>query len=261
MAVHMPPAVNAMQLDEGQAKLGSHDGESTDGNQQKVLWESGSGDTKKPGPKLAAPLKLRLYQEALINKEVEVGSLWKDRIALVMLLPDIKSVRSRDMLLSAALIQVHLRKLGVALCLIFPVSNPKFAKGCADDFSLSLDNVEVYADTTRTREVLKAFGMVKKPVRRHLSTSECLEATGYWTMRACCGPAHNPVCCVNGFGCRDNTDLLGGVFLLAPGEKIQYKAIDENGRMKIDTDAIMAQCTRRAVIKSQKDIANCFVSV
>lgn len=35
----------------------------------------------------------------------------------------------------------------------------------------------------------------------------------------------------------------GGVFLLAPGDKIQYKAIDENGHMKVDTDAIMAQAS------------------
>jgi len=248
-----------MKAEEAEREGNASEVQTEEGHDHKVLWEASKGS--KPGPKAAAGLPLRRYQEALINKEVKAGSLWEDRIALVMLLPDIKSIRSRDMLLSAALIQVHLRKLGVALCLVFPVSNPKHAKACADDFSLTMDNVEVYADTSKKRDVLRAFGMLKKPPRRHMSTSECLETTGYWTMRACCGPAHNPVCCVNGFGCTDNTDYMGGVFLLGPGDKIQYKAIDESGHLKVDTDAIMAQCTRRAVIKSQKEISNCFVSV
>mmetsp|Transcript_55031 Transcript_55031/g.128735 ORF Transcript_55031/g.128735 Transcript_55031/m.128735 type:complete len:174 (-) Transcript_55031:652-1173(-) len=141
MAVALPASINIMRTDSDNKDEPMSAVQTEEGHDHKVLWEAGQqGDGSKPGPKRAKELTLRKYQDPLINKEVKVGTLWDDRIALVMLLPDIKSVRSRDMLLSAALMQVHLRKLGVSLCLIFPVSNPKFAQSCAEDFSLTMDN-------------------------------------------------------------------------------------------------------------------------
>ena len=46
-----------------------------------VLWEGGDKDKAglRFGPKAAAHLKVRKYQESLVNKEVTVGSLWVDR--------------------------------------------------------------------------------------------------------------------------------------------------------------------------------------
>ena len=55
----------------------------------------------------------------------------------------------------------------------------------------------------------------------------------------CTGPAHQPMCCVSGFGCRENAELLGGVLLMGPGEKIRYRCMDEEGDMLVDTDAIL----------------------
>lgn len=181
--------------------------------------------------------------------------------AVVMLMPDLKHVRCRDMLLSAALMQVHLHKTNVKLCLIFPTTNPKFAHDCAMDFSLKLDNVEIYADVTEHLEVYQAFGCMHQPRGQKRTTSQRLEALGYYTLRACCGPAHQPVCCVNGFGCSENTDLLGGVLLLGPGDKMRYRCMDEDGDMLIDTDTILQQCTKVSVKEQQSGTSMVYVSV
>ena len=240
---------------------------------------------------------LRKFQDALINKEVKVGSLWEGRTvscpsrdlpalfnskktlaltsgtfgprhsrllwlqACVMLMPDLKSIRSRDMLLSAALMQVHLHKCEVRLCLIFPTSNPKFAHDCAQDFSLKLDNVEIYADTTEHHDVFQAFGCMHLPRTIKRTFSQKLEALGYYTLRACCGPAHQPVCCVSGFGCSENTDILGGVLLLGPGDKMRYRCMDEDGSMLVDTDTILQQVTKVSVSQQQTGAAMVYVSV
>eukprot|EP00277_Geminigera_cryophila_P004401 CAMPEP_0179426184 /NCGR_PEP_ID=MMETSP0799-20121207/12594_1 /TAXON_ID=46947 /ORGANISM="Geminigera cryophila, Strain CCMP2564" /LENGTH=258 /DNA_ID=CAMNT_0021200901 /DNA_START=120 /DNA_END=896 /DNA_ORIENTATION=+ len=228
-----------------------------------MLWENNDPDRPglRHGPKAAAHLMLRKFQDALINKEVKVGSLWEGRTACVMLMPDLKSIRSRDMLLSAALMQVHLHKCEVRLCLIFPTSNPKFAHDCAQDFSLKLDNVEIYADTTEHHDVFQAFGCMHLPRTIKRTFSQKLEALGYYTLRACCGPAHQPVCCVSGFGCSENTDILGGVLLLGPGDKMRYRCMDEDGSMLVDTDTILQQVTKVSVSQQQTGAAMVYVSV
>ena len=178
-----------------------------------------------------------------------------------MLMPDLKSIRCRDMLLAAALMQVHLHKTDIKLCLIFPTSNPKHAHDCAMDFSLKLDNVEIYADVTEHFDVLQAFGCMHTPRRVKRTTSQKLEALGYCTLRACCGPAHQPICCVGGFGCSENSDLLGGVLLLGPGDKMRYRCMDEDGDMLVDTETILQQCTKTAVSTQQSESAMTYVSV
>lgn len=178
-----------------------------------------------------------------------------------MLMPDLKSIRCRDMLLAAALMQVHMRKTEVKLCLIFPTTNPKFAHDVAMDFSLKLDNVEIYADVSKHYDVLAAFGCMHKPRYVKRNMSQKLEALGYYTLRACCGPAHQPVCCVNGFGCSENSDLLGGVLLLGPGDKLRYRCMDEDGEMLVDTDTILQQCTKVTVGERQAPAAMVYVSV
>ena len=157
--------------------------------------------------------------------------------------------------------QVHLHKTKVKLCLIFPTRNPRFAYDCAMDFSLKLDNVEVYADVSKELAVYTAFGCMPRPRRVRRTMSQKLEALGYYTLRACCGPAHQPMCCVSGFGCRENAELLGGVLLMGPGEKIRYRCMDEEGDMLVDTDAILQQCTKVSVNEQQKGSAMIYVSV
>lgn len=205
-----------------------------------------------------------------------LGSLWKDRKAVVVLLPDIRSIRCRDMLLSVALIQVslvdkcrmynlllgartrnanepspgplcsprlqtHLQKVGVPLCLIFPVKQINVATMMCRDFSLDSNNgapafpafpprqscqcdivmlditiggltrvlraVEVYADVSSGYKVYEAFGNNRLSREPRRSASKTVEAWGYYMLRACCGTAIRPMCCL-GFGCADTTNYL-----------------------------------------------------
>ena len=181
--------------------------------------------------------------------------------ACVMLLPDLKTIRCRDMLLAAGLMQIHLHKTKVKLYLIFPTRNPRYAHDCAMDFSLKLDNVEIYADVSKHLDVYKAFGCMHRPRNVKRTLSQKLEALGYYTLRACCGPAHQPLCCVSGFGCREKCDFLGAVFLLGPDDKMRYRCLDEDGHMLVDTDSILQQCTKIAIHDQQKGASMVYVSV
>mmetsp|Transcript_44378 Transcript_44378/g.105785 ORF Transcript_44378/g.105785 Transcript_44378/m.105785 type:complete len:291 (+) Transcript_44378:89-961(+) len=231
------------------------------------LWKATPNDPARPGPKRAGHLTIRKYLSVKSSKEVVLGSLWKDRLAVVFMLPDIKSISCRDMLVAAAIIQVHLQKLGVGLCLIFPVSNPKHAQDVCDDFGLNLSNVEIYSDTSKDYRAYEEMGLFPKSkvgnkLQEAPTVSQRLEELGYYLLRGCWGPSTNAICCINGFGFSNNCTFWGGVIMLGPSDnQIRYKCYDEDGTLKVDTHTIMAQASRMALSVAQGATADVFVPV
>uniref|UniRef100_A0A7S0MDU7 Uncharacterized protein n=1 Tax=Cryptomonas curvata TaxID=233186 RepID=A0A7S0MDU7_9CRYP len=216
--------------------------------------------TAEYGPKFAArakifggpPPSVRVDAQAAPSApapaEMEAGELWARRTALLMLVPDIKSIQSRDFLLAAGLMQSHLARVGIPLCVVLPVSRHARALSLAHDFALRVDrNVEVYMDSSRDRAFYRDLGVYRRTHAARRTAAQRWEAWGYWLMRGCCGPAEAPCCCVGGYGFADNSSYLGGVFLLGPGDQVHYCAMDEGaGGMKVDHDSILATCSKRA---------------
>jgi len=222
------------------------------------------GSTEKTttyGPQFAGKAKLyggkletRHKEKADPFNEIVGGDLWKRRLVLLMLIPDIKSVPSRDFLMAAGLLQAHLHHLGLPLCVVLPMGSRTSALSLADDFALLKDrNVEIYLDRSGRKEFFRSFGLFRRTHAARRTNTQRLEALGYYLMRGCCGPAKEPCCCVHGYGFFNGTSYLGGVFLLGPGDEVHYCFMDEGaGGMKVDCESIIATCRRRVLADARK---------
>mmetsp|Transcript_13779 Transcript_13779/g.31810 ORF Transcript_13779/g.31810 Transcript_13779/m.31810 type:complete len:256 (-) Transcript_13779:906-1673(-) len=208
------------------------------GGEQKSLEQNSS--TIRKGPSAAAQMKVVQFSEGVVNKEVMFGNLWRDQHVVVIVLPDLRSMSCRRMLLSAGILQAQLLSYEVPMCLVFGTRNPRHAQVCMEDFSLDLANVELYIDNSRKFQVYDALGMEQRKALKS-NMNEKLDALGYYLLRACFG---NTSSWCSGLGFSHKNNYLGGVFLVGEGCKINFRWRDETGIDPIPTQDLLDACAK-----------------
>ncbi|EKX52044.1 hypothetical protein GUITHDRAFT_133795 [Guillardia theta CCMP2712] len=211
--------------------------------------EVGSKEVENPpaikkGPSAAAQLKLVQFSEGIVNKEVVLGNLWRDQNTrskevmtdvkvVIMVLPDLRSMSCRRMLLSAGILQ-----------------NPRQAQVCMEDFSLDLSNVELYIDNSRNFRVYEALGMEKRKALKS-TFNEKMDAFGYYLLRACFG---NTSSWCSGLGFSHKNPFLGGVFLVGEGSKIKFRSPHSPGQSSSSLCEQCAKLRKRSAASSSKNV-------